>query len=313
MKWEKKGSIINPEEKPLGWIKHYAAIPATYLVDDKTLRIYFSTRDEKGRSIPTYIEVNPLDPKEILYVHDRPILELGELGTFDDNGIMPSWIVEDGNRVLMYYIAWNPQVTVSYRLAIGLAISNDGGKTFTRFSKGPLSDRSADEPFFNTAPCVMKEGDAWKLWFVSCTGWKTIKDWPEPFYNIKYAVSTDGTNWKKTGVTCIDYDDFTHAIGRPCVFKEDDVYYMLYSYRGSVDYRTSAETSYRLGMATSTDGVSWVRRDDEIGIKFSEDGWDSMMMEYCATYKVNGRRFLLYNGNGFGRTGFGYAELVGAL
>ena len=97
------------------------------------------------------------------------------------------------------------------------------------------------------------------------------------------------------------------------MFKEDDVYYMLYSYRGSVDYRTSAETSYRLGMATSTDGVSWVRRDDEIGIKFSEDGRDSMMMEYCATYKVNGRRFLLYNGNGFGRTGFGYAELVGAL
>ncbi len=310
MKWIKKGIIVNPCEKELSWIKHYAALPVTYLVDDNTLRIYFSTRDEKGRSVPTFIDVNPLNPSEILYVHDKPILELGEIGTFDDNGIMPSWIVKDGERVLLYYIGWNPQVTVSYRLSIGLAVSWDSGKTFTKMSKGPICDRGIDEPFFNTAPCVMKDDDGiWKMWYVSCTGWKIINNWPEPFYNIKYAVSADGTNWKKTGITAIDYDDFTHAIGKPCVYKENGIYIMLYSYRGSDGYRTSPDTSYRLGMATSSDGVTWKREDDKVGIAFSETGWDSIMMEYCTTYKIAGKRFLIYNGNGFGKEGFGYATI----
>ena len=310
MKWEKRGNIINPEEKPLGWIKNYAAIPVAFLVNENLLRIYFSTRDEKNRSQATFMDVNPLNPTEILYVHDRPILELGELGTFDDNGIMPSWIVEDGERVLLYYLAWNPQVTVSYRLSIGLAISYDRGISFNKFSKGPISDRSIEEPFFNTAPCVLKEGDEWKMWFISCTGWKVINDWPEPLYNIKYATSADGISWKKNGVTCVDYDEFTHALGRPCVYKDGDQYCMIYSYRGSVGYRTDPATSYRLGLATSVDGVNWIRKDSEVGIKFSEKGWDSMMMEYSTTYEIRGRRFLLYNGNGFGKAGFGYAELI---
>ena len=108
----------------------------------------------------------------------------------------------------LYYIGWTPQKTVSYRLSIGLAISEDGGVSFKKVSHGPILDRSIDEPFFNTAPCVIKEDDLWKMWYVSCTGWKIIKDWPEPFYNVKYAVSNDGIHWKKTQITCIDYDDF---------------------------------------------------------------------------------------------------------
>jgi hypothetical protein len=237
------------------------------------------------------------------------VLPLGELGTFDDSGIMPSWLVShDGNKYL-YYIGWNPQVTVSYRLSIGLAVSNDGGRSFEKISEGPICDRSVDEPYFNTAPCVLHEGERWKMWYVSCTGWEIINDRPEPRYHVKYAESSDGVLWKKTGKVCVDYECSTDAIGRPCVFMEDGIYKMIYSYRSIINYRTDPGRSYRLRYAESPDGCSWIRRHGELGIEKSRSAWDSEMIEYCFIYEHKAVKYMLYNGNGFGETGFGYAVL----
>ena len=309
MNWKKKGLIFNPQNNSSNWIKSYAALPVCNLVSDDLLRIYFSTRDKKGRSIPTFIDVNPENPKEILKIYNKPILELGKQGSFDDNGIMPSSIVEHEGKKYLYYIGWNPQVTVSYRLSIGLAISDDG-IVFKKYSLGPLLDRDLNEPFFNTAPYVILEDGVWKMWYVSCTGWKNIKNWPEPYYLIRYAESKNGINWIRQNVECIGYDDFTHAIGKPCVFKQADVYHMIYSYRNSIDYRIDSTKSYRLGYAKSKDGINWNRKDDEINLKTPVDNWESIMQEYSSTYIFNNKRYLIYNGNGFGETGFGYAELI---
>ncbi len=307
MKWIKKGRIFDPSASGVDWIKSYAALPVADLIDSNTLRIYFSTRDDKGRSLITYLETDPRTPENVKYVHDGPILSLGDRGTFDDNGMMPSWILNKDGKKYLYYIGWNPQQTVSYRLSIGLAISEDGGKSFQKFSKGPLLDRDMHEPFFNTAPCVLEVNGEYWLWYVSCTKWEMIKGWPEPFYDIKCAKSTDGIHWERQGVTCIGYDDFTQAIGKPCVFVENGVFKMMYSYRNATDYRTDPSKSYRLGYAESSDGKDWVRKDNEVGIVFSEAGWDSIMNEYCTTYQFEGKRYMIYNGNGFGESGFGYA------
>lgn len=309
MKWIKKGLIIDPKQIESNFIKRYAALPVVDYINEDLVRLYFSVRDEKGRSIPTFIDVNPEKPEKIIYMHEKPILALGEIGTFDDSGIMTSWIVNHLGVKYLYYIGWNPQQTVSYRLSIGLAISEDNGVSFKKVSQGPILDRSVDEPYFNTAPCVMKDDDLWKMWYVSCTGWKIIKGWPEPFYNVKYAVSNDGINWKRTQITCINYNEFTEAIGRPCVFKEGGLYKMIYSYRNATDYRTDPKKSYRLGYAESKNGYQWIRMDEELGFEFSKTGWDSIMNEYCSTYVHNKKRYLLYNGNGFGETGIGYAVI----
>ncbi|MAY23661.1 MAG: hypothetical protein CMC74_12835 [Flavobacteriaceae bacterium] len=309
MKWEKKGQLFDPRENTSDWIHNYAALPVCDLISEDLLRIYFSTRDAKGRSLPTFIEVSPKNPKNILKIHSKPILSLGAQGTFDDNGIMPSSIVDHDGKKYLYYIGWNPQVTVSYRLSIGLAISEDGIH-FEKFSKGPILDRDKHEPFFNTAPYVIKEGNLWKMWYVSCTGWKNVKDWPEPWYLIRYAESHNGIDWERKNVECIGYDDFTHAIGKPMVFKENEVYHMIYSYRNSEDYRTDASKSYRLGYATSKDGLQWERKDSEINLKEPAETWESIMQEYSSTFEFQGQRYLVYNGNGFGATGFGYAQLI---
>ena len=309
MQWTKQGLIFKPNDQ-IEWMHSHASIPIADLQKNDNIRIYFSTRNKKGKSLPAYIEVDGNNPADIKYIHKQPILELGYLGTFDDSGIMPSWIVNYDNKKYMYYIGWNPQVTVSYRLSIGLAISEDDGISFQKYSISPICDRSIEEPYFNTAPCVMLDNNGmWRMWYISCTEWRMINNWTEPLYHVKYAESDDGIHWRKNGLVCIDYDEFTHAIGRPCVYKENNIYKMLFSYRSSIDYRTDKTKSYRLGYAESTDGIYWNRKDKEVGIGLSDTGWDSQMIEYCMTYTYKNKRYSLYNGNGFGQSGFGYAVI----
>lgn len=307
MNWVKKGFIYKPGGE-FDWVKDRAIAPICELLPDERLRIYFSSRDTNGRSTPVFLDTNPEQPEKIVSVSGTPILQFGKLGSFDDNGILSSSIVNFDGKKYLYYVGWNPRVTVSYHLSIGLAISENGAP-FEKFSDGPILDRSPQEPFFNTAPFVMKDTNDWKMWYVSCTGWKVVEGSPEPLYNVKYAVSDDGINWTRNGIVAVENDEFAEAVGKPFVYKEEGLYKMIYSYRNSLNYRTDPEYSYRLGYAESADGESWQRMDDKLNIGFSAQGWDSVMMEYASSYVFGGKRYLVYNGNGFGESGFGYAVL----
>ncbi len=306
IRWRKQGLIFVPDGA-IGWMRSHASLPVADPLDESTLRIHFAARDQAGRSRIGWIDVDPDHPRLVRDLSHEPILPLGERGTFDDNGMTPSCIVADDGLRYLYYIGWNPQVTVSYRLAIGLAVSEDGGFTYRRFSQGPLLDRDRDEPFFNTAPCVIHDRDSWRMWYVSCTGWDEVDGRPEPMYDVKYAESADGITWRRTGLVCVGYDAFTRAIGRPWVVRLDDHFAMWFSYRGLRDYRTDPRTSYRVGYAESADGLLWERKPDPVGLERSAGGWDSVMTAYTNVLASSGRLLCFHNGNGFGESGVGYA------
>ncbi len=309
MRWEKRGRIFVPDgTRP--WMRTHASLPVVEQLDAKTLRVFFACRDDENRSRIASIDLAASDPLRVLGTAPEPLLPLGQRGTFDDNGMMPSCIVSYGSIKFMYYMGWNPQVTVSYRMSIGLAVSEDGGETYRRYSPGPLLDRDRDEPFFNSGPCVLREGPRWRMWYVSCTGWDDVHGHPEPLYNVKYAESEDGIRWQRTGIVCIDYDRSTQAIGRPWVVRLGDCYGMWFSYRGLVGYRTDPATSYRVGYAESHDGLHWDRKPDPQGLERSEGGWDSLMLGYTNVLYIRRRLHCFYNGDGFGRSGFGYAVAV---
>lgn len=308
MKWMKKGLIFKPDNN-FEWMVHHACVPIADKVNDEVLRIYFGPRDKYNRTVTTFIEVEADDPSNVLYVHDKPVLSLGKLGCFDDSGAMPSCIVNYKNKKYLYYIGWNIGVTVSYRNSIGLAVSDDGGLTFNRAYEGPVVDRTHLEPYFTASPYVIIDNGIWRMWYASCTGWIIHNNRTEPLYQIKYAQSQDGVHWIRENVTCVDYKFDKEANARPCVIKEDGIYKMWYCYRGSFDYRTNKDQSYRIGYAESTDGIKWIRKDEEAGIDRSEDGWDSQMIEYPYVYEHKSKKYMLYNGNGFGKSGFGYAIL----
>jgi hypothetical protein len=304
--WQKKG-LIHTVDGSLWWAKTHAQVPTVDLIDSERLRIYFSSRDAENRSRIGFIEVCAADPQQVLYVHPEPVIDLGQVGTFDDCGVMPSWIVKHDGRTYLYYIGWNVRNTVPYHNSIGMAVSDDG-RTFKKCFEGPIMDRTAEEPFFCATSCILIENDVWRNWYLSCTEWRKIDGRMEPRYHLKYAESRDGVHWDRKGIVAIDYvNPDEGGIVRASVIKNGSVYQMWYCYRSQFDYRIDASKSYRIGYAESHDGITWSRMDHSSGIDVSDDGWDSFMLAYPHVIDIKGELHMFYNGNGFGQSGFGYA------
>lgn len=299
MKWQKLGKIFTPNAET-EWMQTHAAVPfADHLVDD-LFRVYFTTRDRKNRSHTAFVDIDIGKPSSILSVSTTPVLTPGSLGEFDDSGAMGCWLTRNGDKCYMYYQGWNLGVTVPFRNSIGLAYKNRAGD-FRRYAPGPILDRSMFEPHFTATPCVIIDGAKWKMWYLSCTEWLKEGDSVRHKYHIKYAESDDGVNWKREGIVAIDYaNEGEYAISRPSVLRDGGVWRMWYSYRG---------VSYRIGYAESFDGIHWKRIDSGVGIDVSIEGWDSEMIEYPFVFDHKGQRYMLYNGNGYGQTGFGLAIL----
>lgn len=307
MKWIKKGHIFKPNSTH-EWSISHAQVPFALPLNEEILRIFYATRDKESCSSVCFIDVDINTPSRILYIHDKPCFSKGKQGYFDDSGTMPSWFIKDGERLWLYYTGWNKSSSASYRLSIGLAFSDDNGITFKRAFEGPILDRDKDDPIWVGQPCILKEGNKWRMWYLSCQKIEVIDRHPEPFYNVKYAESLDGINWERKNTTCIDFEPgIIDAIGRPCVYFEHGKYKMLHSNRAALNYRIDKNKAYRIGYSESIDGIHWTRLDEMAGIDKSDAGWDSLMIEYCTTYVHNNKRFLIYNGNGFGESGFGYA------
>lgn len=297
--WRKRGLIFCPEgETP--WMKTHAAVPIAESLGGSLFKIYFSSRDDLNRSYTGYVVVDIDRPNCILDLSKDPVLGPGELGEFDDSGAMGCWLSSYEDKKYLYYIGWNLGVTVPFRNSIGLAVSISGN-SFERYSNGPIVDRSAREPHFCASCCVLPGEDHWRMWYLSCTGWQMRNGKPEHKYHIKYAESQNGINWSREGLIAIDYlNETEYAISRPSVVKDADRWRMWYSYRGS---------SYRIGYAESLDGRQWDRLDHLVGLNVSPMGWDSEMIEYPFVFDHAGQRYMLYNGNGYGKTGFGLAIL----
>jgi hypothetical protein len=299
-RWIKRGLIFKPE--PVGdWLHTHAAIPVAEQLADDLYRVYFSGRDREGRAQIGFFELDINDPYSILRVSEEPVIGFGPLGAFDDRGVTTSWVVNHLGEKYHYYSGWSLGVTVPFYFYVGLAISRDRGESYEKVSPAPVLERNPVDPYLTASPCVLVEDGLWRMWYVSSTGWEMRDGEPRHYYHIKYAESSDGIRWDRRGVVSIDYKSpDEYAIARPCVIKEDGLYRMWYSYRGS---------SYRIGYAESPDGIRWERKDDEAGLDVSPSGWDSEMVAYSFVFDHRGTRYMLYNGNGYGRTGIGLAVL----
>ncbi len=311
MNWIKKGLIFRVN-KNYDWMQTHTQVPLVDDIGDGRLRIYFGTRDNNNRTSTTYIEVEADNPKNILYIHNEPILTFGNLGSFDENGIMPSWIITHNKKKYFYYLGWNKGSSVNYRLANGLAVSEDNGKSFKKISDGPIMDRNIVDPYSVSNQSILIENGVWKMWYMSFVKWEIVNGVTEPYYLIKYGESIDGITWETKGQICIKFlSPDECGISRPCVIIEDGLYKMWYSYRGIENYRTNKKSSYRIGYAESDDGLHWKRKDNQVGIDVSKEGWDAEMIAYPYVYNHKGKKYIFYNGNGFGKSGFGYAVMNG--
>lgn len=306
MNWKKKSRIYVPSGE-YDWMQEFAMLPTPILLEDK-LRVYtgFCTKDNVGRI--GYVDVDPADPGKILYVSETPVLEIGSDGCFDDNGVVPVSVYfnEEQNKIYLYYIGFQKGVKVPYYMFCGLAVSDNRGDTFYRYSKALILDRTDNETFARCGVYVLKEHDIFKMWYIGSykEGWTISNGKLRPLYVMEYMKSLDGIHWDMEPVECMRFqNNDEHGFGRPYVWKDDGIYKMMYSVR-------TYSRGYYIGYAESKDGIKWIRKDKEAGIELSDFGWDSENLSYPYLYAYKDQTYLFYNGNGCGKTGFGYAELV---
>ena len=304
--WQKQGFLFC---SPLEGFSQ-ARLPNVWRLHDDIYALVFTSVDASMRS-HTFITTMRVDGHR-LEILQKPKLVLapGPLGYFDDRGAMASAFAQGDNGVIYYYYTgWQLLHDVTFEFAIGRAIFDPEKLTITKEFPGPVLAKDTRNLFLNAAAYVLREGKAWRMWYTGGVNWENNNGVLKHYYTIKHANSADGIHWEASPEVCIPFQyDTEYAIARPSVTKIGDTYHMWYTYRETPTIHT-----YRIGYATSADGLTWTRKDDEAGIDVSPEGWDSEMVGYPHVFEHNGVWFLMYNGNGYGKTGFGYATHDGPI
>ncbi len=311
--WKKLGHIFNPTvSRPRPWMQEYAQCPTPFVLNDQVLRVYVASRPQRGAdlqyvSYPGYVDLARKDLSHIVGIADAPLMPLGNPGSFDEFGIMPSSFVRRGDEVYAYYSGWTRMQAVPYTLAIGLAVSRDGGQSFEKAGEGPVLGVSLTEPYFVTGPVVRGIGDQWRMWYLTGRKWLVGEGKYEPVYQIAHATSRDGITWRRDGVPIIPALSENECQDIFSPFFLGGKWHAIFAWRKP----SAADGAYRLGYASSDDLETWRRDDAQVGIELPETGWDAQMMCYPQVMELDGRILMFYCGNGFGREGFGVAELTG--
>ena len=279
-------------------------LPTPVLRDDGSIRVYVTCCDEAMVGRPGYVDLSQEDPTRVLRVSREPLLDVGQPGAFDENGVAAVSVVRAGPAGWrMYFVGFELGTRIRYRLLAGLAESDDGA-TFRRVMRTPVLERSDAELYFRCGNQVVVEGNTHRMWYVAGSEWTEVNGKSMPVYAVKYLESGDGLHWANAGRPCLDISDADeHGFGRPWVMRADSGYEMFLS------VRRRSVGAYRLGYATAPDGLAWTRRDHELGLDVSQDGFDSQAIMYSAVIETPAGRFLFYNGNDFGRDGFAVAVL----
>lgn len=299
--WEKLGRILAPDRK-IPWMATFTGSSCALPVDGGPIcDIYVTGRDPQNRSRIGRVRMNLDDPAEAPEICPEPLLALGDLGSFDENGTSYPSLIEHQGVIWLYYCGWMPTVLTPYQCHIGLATLDADG-TFKKVSRAPILART-DDDYLSLGSCfVMKDIDKFHMWYTSYLSWGTSADEHKHTYVIKYAESADGIQWVRRNQVSIGIQsDDEFAICRPSVVKSNDTYHMWFATRGE---------EYRIGYAYSTDAVHWTRRDDLSGIDVSSSGWDSRAVTYPHVFESNGQLYMLYSGNEYGKEGLGLARLA---
>lgn len=299
MRWEKLGQLYCPKSVHPKLVSH-AANPLAVLLGEDVYRVFFSGRDAQNRSSVGFVDVD-IVKREIVYIHDKPVFEHGPENSFYSHGVSIGNCYEVNGQRYILFMGWQCPLGEHWRGDIGrLALGPDCSLRLD--SNEPFMSTDAIDQVSLSYPWVMQEENGtYQMWYGSTVTWDAGNG--EMLHVINHATSNDGAHWERHGLSVPYQLGVAQAFSRPTVLKDADGFHMWFSYRSGTGQK------YRIGYAVSTTGSEWELRLDEVGIDVSAEGWDSDMIEYPFVFDHKGARYMLYNGNGNGKTGFGLALL----
>ena len=285
----------------------YAQIPTPILINDDVIRVFLSGRNKKNQSFIYHVDVKSSDPTKIIATNENPLLDFGKKGHFDEHGIMPSCAFRKEKKIFLFYSGWSLRKSVPYNNLMGLALSS-GEKKFYKPYQGPILGQCILEPLSATSPWICEYGNQYIMYYCSGIDWLEIDGKLEHTYDIKIAKSKNLISWNILGKVAIGQNNFEQAITRPTVIKINKKYHMWFCFRDSRDFR-NGKGSYKIGHAKSENMINWKRSIHQV---IPENGWNRNSLEmqaYPAAIKTKDFIFIFYNGNSFGKTGFGVISL----
>jgi hypothetical protein len=301
MKWEKYGLVYKTESNT-DWIENSALQPTPLLLEDR-IRVYVGFRDTEGISRVGYVDFSIEKPWLSIGTSKSPCLDIGQDGAFDDNGVVPSAIVKLKDEIRLYYAGYQLVNKVRFLVLCGLAVSKDGGTNFVRYKKTPILERTDTELLFRVIHSIIYDNNKWKVWYGGGDHFINGKNKTLPVYDIRYMESKDGIVFPNEGQSALTNTGDEYRIGRPYVFKYEDHYIMFFG-------RSTEAEPYRLDYATSVNGEKWIRSQESFGLDYSNEDFDSIMSAYPGVVNIDGKIYMYYNGNEYGRNGIGLAQLI---
>lgn len=303
--WEKLGRIYCPRDHGRhAKLLTHAANPLPVWLEGNVYRIYYSGRDERCRSSVGAVDID-IVRRQVVRDHAQPFFVHGPDGSFYADGVsIGNCYVADGKRYMLF-MGWQSPPGLHWRGDIGrLEVRRD--LTLSLDSVDPFMASDGMDPVSLSYPWVRVDAaGSYSMWYGSTVSWNAGNG--EMLHVINYATSVDGHRWKREGLA-VPYElGRAQAFSRPAVAVDAQGGYQMW-----FSYRSGSGEKYRIGYATSPDGRVWRLALEEAGIDVSSGGWDSEMIEYPYVFDHDGRRYMLYNGNDYGKTGFGLAVLVRA-
>lgn len=300
--WEKLGQLYVPK----GNGRHpklasHAANPLPIHLEHNIYRVFFSGRDEKSRSSVGAVDIDILKC-QVIAEYNQPFFEYGPLGSFFADGVSIGNCYEANGVRYMLFMGWQHPSNGHWRGDIGrLIVAPD--LTLKLDSLEPFMGSNPEDPISLSYPWVIsRPSNGFDMWYGSTLKWDAGNG--EMLHIIKHASSDDGHQWHRSGLTVPNELGYAQAFSRPTVLAgRHGGFEMWFSFRSGTGEK------YRIGYATSKDGLSWNLDLDGAGITVSNNGWDSEMIEYPFVFDHDGKRYMMYNGNGYGKTGFGLAVM----
>lgn len=279
----------------------HAANPLPVHLQGDVYRVFYSGRDDTNRSSVGAVDID-IVRREVVTDHHHPFFEHGPAGSFFADGVSIGNCYEAGGVRYMLFMGWQAPAGGHWRGDIGRLVV-DPDLTLRLDGAGPFMGGDATDPISLSYPWVLRSGvRGFDMWYGSTRTWDAGNG--EMLHTLRHARSDDGHQWTRTGGEVPYALGHAQAFSRPTVVRNE---------RGDLDmwfsYRSGSGESYRIGYARSDDGIHWTLDLNSAGISISDNGWDAEMIEYPYVFDHRGQRYMLYNGNGYGRTGFGLAVL----
>ena len=228
------------------WDQSYVYHPQVHYDGEKYYMWYIGGKHREGRDGKIGLAVSENGIDWVRY-EKNPVFNSDDPDAWEAS-VLDIWLLKQDSMFFMYYAGMRKDLPNAYR--IGLATSSDG-INWERHAKPILTegDSGAWEDWLVAELCVQKIGDKYHMWYTGGS-----YETPSPL-GIGYASSIDAIKWNKypdNPVLERDQDAWDKQyIFDPIVLFNDSIYHMWYA---GASYDNSL-----IGLATSEDGVNWIK------------------------------------------------------